>query len=251
MLGFVTEAGFNLFITSKLTRSSRTCTTDLRRYPTPNACHIFFTSWVLPSVQPTKHLLATYTLVVESGVCSTRSSLQRLSRVPGIYQGSGKNWRPNTSDGLITRSRSIRLLLTAAPREDRVVTSADLLDYGFVVWYPFTIENEKTLLKLLPAAPGVYAVRCRKPSDIAGGSDIVYFGKAANRSGLRQRIRQYYHPGHANRTSLRIRALLTDCANFEISFVETAREAAEPLEKKLISKYKASHKNRPPWNKCD
>jgi excinuclease UvrABC nuclease subunit len=132
-----------------------------------------------------------------------------------------------------------------------MMTSSDLLSYGFVSWYPFTLDNEKTLLKLLPARPGVYAMRCRKPSDIAGSSDIVYFGKAANQAGLKQRIRQYYHPGNANRTSLRIRALLTDCADFEISVVETAVDAARHLESKLIGKYKAAHKNRPPWNKCD
>jgi excinuclease UvrABC nuclease subunit len=127
--------------------------------------------------------------------------------------------------------------------------SSDLVAYGFVSWYALNRQNERVLLGLVPQRPGVYAMRCRNPQRVLGKSDVVYFGKATNVNGLRGRLRQYFHPGPTQRTNVRLLAEFGDCADFEISFIETALTAATALEDNLIAAYEVAHGDLPPWNK--
>lgn len=129
------------------------------------------------------------------------------------------------------------------------MNSAALAPLGFGAWHPLNLPAEKTLLAALPFLPGVYAVRCLNSQSFSGPSDLVYFGKATNLKGLNQRIRQYFHPGYRNATSLRIRAAISNCSDFELSWVEQPVDKAKELESWLIARYEEVHGMLPPWNK--
>ena len=82
-----------------------------------------------------------------------------------------------------------------------------------------------------------------------GHSDLVYFGKATNGHGLKTRIRQYFHPGYGNLTSLRIKAEVVGCTYFELSWVTRPVDQEKLLEALLINSFIEAHGSLPPWNK--
>jgi len=129
------------------------------------------------------------------------------------------------------------------------MNSEALGPFGFATWHPLNLSVEKSLLALLPSRTGVYAIRCCNSQRVFGASDLVYFGKATNADGLKTRIRQYFHPGHGNRTSLRIRAEFACCTDFELSWIEFPAHQAVKAEALLIASYEKAHGALPPWNK--
>jgi len=129
------------------------------------------------------------------------------------------------------------------------MNSATLLHLGFVTWHPLNLAAKKSLLALLPSRTGVYAIRSCNSQRVLGPSDLVYFGKATNAKGLKRRINQYFHPGHGNRTSLRIRGEFAECIDFELSWIEFPAEQAVKVEAQLIADYEKAHGALPPWNK--
>ena len=129
------------------------------------------------------------------------------------------------------------------------MTSAALTTLGFGVWYPLNLSAKKALLAALPFRPGVYAIRCCNSQRVLDGSDLFYFGKATNLNGLNRRIRQYFHPGHGNATSLRIRSEIVGCCDFEVSWTDGPPNKARALESYLIESYEHEHGRLPPWNK--
>lgn len=129
------------------------------------------------------------------------------------------------------------------------MNSAALLPLGFSTWQPLSLSAEKALLASLPARTGVYAIRCSNPVRNFGPSDLAYFGKATNAGGLKTRIRQYFHPGYGNGTSIRIRGEFSVCTDFQLSWVEFPRDQAVNIETLLIASYEKAHGVLPPWNK--
>jgi excinuclease UvrABC nuclease subunit len=129
------------------------------------------------------------------------------------------------------------------------MNSAMLIPLGFGPWHPLNLLAEKALLASLPARTGIYAIRCSNPKRNLGPSDLVYFGKATNADGLKRRIRQYFHPGHGNRTNIRIRAEFSSCMDFEVSWIELPVDQAAKIEALLIANYEKGHGALPPWNK--
>ena len=129
------------------------------------------------------------------------------------------------------------------------MNSATLSSFGFASWHPLNLSAEKSLLAIIPSSTGVYAMRCRNSQRICGPFDLVYFGKATNADGLKTRVRQYFHPGHGNKTSLRIGAEFANCADFELSWIEFPSDRAVKVETLLIASYEKQHGALPLWNK--
>jgi hypothetical protein len=132
------------------------------------------------------------------------------------------------------------------------MTSDDLAAHGFERWRPFSRAGEYTLLSAAPSAPGVYCMRSIRQNFVRKkrGSDILYIGSAANRGGLRGRLRQYLHPGHRQPTNLRMLARCGDSDEFEIAFtVTTTSDAAKRLEADLLRAFLADHGELPPENR--
>ena len=129
--------------------------------------------------------------------------------------------------------------------------STDLYAHGFGGWTPFTKVSKTALIAMLPKKPGVYAIRCcRDFTRRVGISDILYFGKGTNQDGLKHRIRQYFSPGHSQRTNLRLLALIGDTSDYELAFVATpSASVAVGLEAILLELYEADHGELPPENK--
>lgn len=131
---------------------------------------------------------------------------------------------------------------------DRVALEA----LGFKAWLQFSLIAEREVLKLLPQAPGVYAILLpeNRPR-LLGDSNIGYIGSAANQNGLRGRIRQYFHPGPTQSTNIAMKKRLSepDCA-FRIGFVMTAASAdAKRLESDLLIQFESEHGELPPYNR--
>jgi excinuclease UvrABC nuclease subunit len=116
---------------------------------------------------------------------------------------------------------------------------------------PFNRANELNLLSLLPTRPGAYAIRRSTPYQRRIGlSDILYFGSAANARGLKNRLSQYFHPGHLQRTNIRILNLVGGSSDFEVSVASTdSIPDAKFLESTLLAAYEAEHGELPPENK--
>ena len=121
--------------------------------------------------------------------------------------------------------------------------SPDLCQLGFGSWFRFNRSGERSLVAAAPAKPGVYALRCCGDYQrIAGTSDILYFGSATNREGLKKRLYQYFHPGPTQQTNKRILTMVADCADFEVALVETKSiPEAKMLEATLLEKYETDH----------
>lgn len=129
--------------------------------------------------------------------------------------------------------------------------SSDLSQQGFGAWSPFNRQAARSLVAKLPAKPGAYVLRCcRDYNRKAGSSDILYIGSATNSEGLKKRLYQYFHPGPTQHTNKRILALVADCADFEVAFIETKSiPEAKALEATLLEKYEIDHGELPPENK--
>lgn len=136
------------------------------------------------------------------------------------------------------------------------MNSKDLADYGFGAWLPFYLDGEAYLLARLPNEPGVYAVRSKRAlARLRGESDLLYVGKAARvsvakPSGLKLRIRQYYHPGWLQETSKRIRSLIASSNDYEIGWAVTpSKKQAQDLESALLNRYVREHGELTPENR--
>src|ERR1035437_536865 len=129
--------------------------------------------------------------------------------------------------------------------------SSDLTKYGFGNWLAFNWTNESSFLSQLPSQPGAYAIRRDKPYQRRiGSSHILYFGSATNTKGLKYRLYQYFHPGHLQRTNIRILNLGGDSRDFEVSVALTdSIPDAKFLESTLLAEYEAEHGELPPENK--
>ena len=128
--------------------------------------------------------------------------------------------------------------------------SSELSKYGFGAWFLFSRKNESALIAALPTMPA-HALRCcREYMRRIGSSDILYFGCATNNQGLKNRLRQYFHPGPSQATNKRILAFVGDCADYELSFVVASSiPSAKMLEASLLEKYESDHGELPPQNK--
>lgn len=129
--------------------------------------------------------------------------------------------------------------------------SDDLGMRRFSTWRAFALATEANLLAALPTVRGVYVVRFPVPqARLRGASDIAYIGKAANRNGVRGRVRQYFHPGWLQPTNLDMKARLLDSMALELAYVTTAGVAeAVDLESELLIAFASEHGERPPFNR--
>lgn len=131
----------------------------------------------------------------------------------------------------------------------RAMDSDDLTERGFGGWFPFSHATERDLLARLPKERGVYAILLK--DHVArrhGSSDVAYIGRAANQGGLRQRIRQYFHPGHENWTSLAMKARISDPdAGLRLGFFVT--DDAKQLESELLLQFETEHGQLPSFNR--
>ena len=125
------------------------------------------------------------------------------------------------------------------------MNSAELESYGFINWYLMSGQ----LLSSVPAHPGVYVMKVNQSfGRYKGNSDILYIGRTTCvKSGLRGRIRQYFHPGVTQITNIRINKLLVSKVEIYISFI--VYELPKELEKKLLEQYYIDHIDLPPQNR--
>jgi hypothetical protein len=133
------------------------------------------------------------------------------------------------------------------------MNSKNLEARGFIGWFIFEPSQERALLNHLPTEQGVYVIISHVPKNyLVGHSDILYFGKAANESGgIRQRVRQYFHPGWDNRTSLRNNEFMKEHEGLSIGYLLADKSMVKHIEEKLIAEFKASHGTRPFLNRQD
>jgi hypothetical protein len=132
------------------------------------------------------------------------------------------------------------------------VDSSHLIRKGFGAWMPFNRLGERALLVAAPPGHGVYCIRVRGPRVAlgAGHSDIIYIGSAANRQGLRTRLRQYFHPGPTQWTNRRLLARCGDSDHYEAAFVlSDSPAAAKCLEAELLHSFQREHGQLPEENK--
>ncbi len=131
------------------------------------------------------------------------------------------------------------------------MNSGDLMSLGFTAWQPIDLAHEQALIATLPRQFGVYVIRRNQPiGRFQGQSDIAYIGKAANAGGLRERIRQYFHPGPTQPTNWRVLNLVINGAGFELAFVTcNTAQAAKDLDSQLLIQYDAAHLELPPLNR--
>lgn len=133
--------------------------------------------------------------------------------------------------------------------------SQDLVGIGFKTWLPFNVDSEAYVLARVPNEPGVYAIRRRETfARVRGASDLLYIGSATAagnpyQSGLRLRLRQYFHPGPTQRTNMRLKALIAGSKEYEIGYaVVPSKAIATELEADLIERYEKEHGERPREN---
>jgi len=129
--------------------------------------------------------------------------------------------------------------------------SADLIQEGFKIWYPFNLEAEQILIANLPRTHGVYIIRRKHHfGRFIGESDISFIGSATKKNGLKERIRQYYHPGPTQRTNQRILKLLNNIKDFELSYKEVASIVkAREIEKSILQRFEEEHGELPPLSR--
>lgn len=129
-----------------------------------------------------------------------------------------------------------------------VMDSSDLLKLGFAGWIPFS----GGALWHIPERAGCYAFRSATVVSLKrGSSDIQYLGRAMSdnpgpRHNLRHCLREYLHPGHDNKTRLRVRARAVK-GNWQISWLQTA--ASDQVECDLLRRFFAAHRQLPPENR--
>jgi len=107
--------------------------------------------------------------------------------------------------------------------------------------------NEKCVKKT-PKQPGAYVIRKgggQRFGRLRGKSDILYIGSTEAKGGLRQRLRQYLHPGPTQWTNRRINKLLIKY-KMEVAWC-TCNEPGN-LEHQLLRRYLKEHDELPPLN---
>ncbi len=115
---------------------------------------------------------------------------------------------------------------------------------NFSEWHPF---NEQ-YLKKAPERHGIYVIRKSEGQcfgRLRGKSDILYIGSTEAKGGLRQRLRQYLHPGPTQWTNKRINKLLIKY-KMEVAWC-TCNESGN-LEHQLLREYLTEHDELPPLN---
>ena len=121
--------------------------------------------------------------------------------------------------------------------------SRSFLQTGFVQWRRFEEGVERTA----PQVKGVYAFRDPNQSISGGTSDIVYIGRANGaQHTLQHCLREYLHPGHLQRTKLRVKQSALE-GLWEISWKET--ENAAELEGQLLRDFVRENGKRPRANR--
>jgi len=131
------------------------------------------------------------------------------------------------------------------------VDSTDLKDYDIDTWFTFTSNSEKLLIESLPSKFGIYAIHTmEKFGRLYGKSDIIYIGSATSASGLKVRIKQYFHPGRSQFTNLRIGEVLRKRTDLMIGYLITNNWSdAKELETSLLNMYEKEHGELPPLNR--
>ena len=122
--------------------------------------------------------------------------------------------------------------------------SEQLKQKGFSRWFPFTDHN----VGRAPKQPGVYLFRKAKGIQfgrLQGKSDILYIGSTEAKGGLKQRLRQYLHPGPTQWTNIRI-SKLSKKHEMEVAW----HPCNEPgnFEHQLLQQYFKEHDELPPLN---
>lgn len=127
----------------------------------------------------------------------------------------------------------------------------DLRTLGFHSNIDLSVAEGRKALSSLPESKAVYAIfgdgEVRYP---AGSSNIVHIGSATNNfGGLRMRIRQYLHPGHLQRTNLRILDFIIRHGHVGLAWMSIPdSETALRLERTLLYDFRMEHgaEPRPP-----
>jgi excinuclease UvrABC nuclease subunit len=124
------------------------------------------------------------------------------------------------------------------------MNSSQLTQKGFSEWIPFTEEN----VEKAPRKPGVYILRKAHGlvfGRLRGKSDILYIGSTEAQSGLKHRLKQYFHPGPTQWTNKRINKLLE---KYEMEIAWCPCDEPSNLEHQLLTQYLEEHDELPPLN---
>ena len=119
-----------------------------------------------------------------------------------------------------------------------------LLLKGISDWRPFT----EYTIRQAPTQPGVYVIRMtggQRFGRLRGESDILYIGSTEAKRGLRQRLRQYLHPGPTQWTNKRVNQL---AKKYEMEVAWYPCDEAGNLEHQLLRRYLEQHDELPPLN---
>ena len=114
----------------------------------------------------------------------------------------------------------------------------------FSGWYPF---NEK-VVQNVPKQKGIYVLRKargRPFGRLRGQSDLMYIGSTEAQGGLKQRMRQYWHPGPTQWTNKRIKGI---SKKHEMEVAWCLCDEPGNLEHELLHKYLKGHDELPPLN---
>jgi hypothetical protein len=138
-----------------------------------------------------------------------------------------------------------------SPEAERM-NADDLVTHGFGNWEPFSATVERDLLLRIPTTYGVYVVVLPVAQSLRRGcSDVGYIGRAVYQTGLRGRVRQYFHPGPTQSTNRAMRERLDDVTlQLRIGCKATTTEsAARRLESDLLLEFESQHGQLPPFNR--
>ena len=122
-----------------------------------------------------------------------------------------------------------------------------LLSLGFCEWRPF----KKETIKIAPEHKGVYAFRSLTSLGLkVGSSDIMYIGRAKGEGKktytIKRGLNQYLHPGHGNRTKIRVGQKAKD-EGWEVSWMVT--DSPDQMECHLLRQFYRDHGQKPPENR--
>lgn len=125
-----------------------------------------------------------------------------------------------------------------------IMLSKDLAQ-GFSPWTDLADEA----LGDVSQDPGVYVLRLKGGTPfgrLRGVSDIVYVGKTDK--GLRNRIRQYLHPGPTQWTNIRVNEFMR---RYRLEFACAKDGNPKAREHELLRSYLRDHDELPPLNHKD
>lgn len=149
---------------------------------------------------------------------------------------------------LIPRRVRGRLASRGLTPTRQIMKATDLTAY--TPWLPIGPGRERELLATLPASPGVYVIaRSSEVGRLRGASDILYIGMTKASGGLRQRIRQYFHPGPTQTTNLRINRLLHESSDLVLGVRSLSPGEASAEEDGLLARFEREHGELPSHNR--